>query len=430
MPYLDRLRPGSFRGARFFTPSSEREGGRRGSVHEYPGSDDHATQDLGKSLVRFTVTAVVIGPDYDLDRDALIAALETPGPGRLVHRYFGEFDAELEPGKTYRVTESENEGGKATFTIPFIRSPKARATVQEDTAQRTRISADAARTAVAARFDRDVDTTGPEFVRDAIVDTINGMSSTVAAANRKLNGALAITSGVAGAISTRGNGVAALVASPLLIVQLRQNIMDIQAAMFESIADIGQSLRDVRDGFRGLDQSQQAAAVETQTRKLAKVLTGALEDITGYGELAADGSTETGAKIALNQAATIELFKASAAIEAAVASLDMPYDSSATAESTRDKLCDALDTLAGTTSDDSVYAALKDLCADVHAHLTAAAGALPRPAEYVPNTVMPALLIAHLVHGDARRCEEIIARNGLRHPGFVRPFVPVQVLDR
>lgn len=429
MPYRDRLRPGSFRGVPFYTPSSEREGGQRGAVQEYPGSDDYTAQELGRGLTTFSVTAIVIGPDYDLDRDALIAALEQGGPGRLVHRYYGEFDAMVEPGKRYRVVESEQEGGKATFTIPFIRAPKAAVqAVGADSAQRVRLAATSARTAAASKFDRDVDTSGPEFVRDAIVATITGASSAVAAVNRKINGALAITSGVQAAITTLGNSVAALVASPLVLIQLRQNLMDIQGAMFESIADVGQSLRDVREAFGGI--GLEAANAETQARKLAFLLTEALGDVAGYDEPALDDSTELNARMATNQAAVIRLVQTSAAIEAAVASLDMPYDSSATAEATRDRIADALNTLAGLTDDDDVYASLRDLLVEVHAHLTAAARALPTPAEYVPHTVMPALLVAHLVHGDARRCEEIIARNNIRHPGFVRPAVPLQVLDR
>jgi hypothetical protein len=44
------------------------------------------------------------------------------GKGKLVHRYYGSFDAEVEPGKKYKVTDTADNGGMATFHIPFIRA--------------------------------------------------------------------------------------------------------------------------------------------------------------------------------------------------------------------------------------------------------------------------------------------------------------------
>src|SRR5262245_27796266 len=80
----------SFRGAPFLVESSERSGGRRVVVHEFPLRDEPFVEDLGKRGSVFRVDGYVIGDDYLTQRDALLAALEDEsGPGELVHPYHG-----------------------------------------------------------------------------------------------------------------------------------------------------------------------------------------------------------------------------------------------------------------------------------------------------------------------------------------------------
>jgi prophage DNA circulation protein len=428
MSYLDRLHKGSFRGAPFFTPAHQMEGGNRGTVHEYPGTDQHTTQVLGRAQKSFSVTAWCLGPDYDLAKNALIQALDQPGPGKLVHRYFGQFDAELDPRQKYRVEESEADGGRAVFTIPFIRASRTTPpNIRADLSQRVEKQAAQARTYARARFIEDTNPMGPEFIRDALLSTLNTVSSSLAAVNRKINGALAITSGVQGAINAISNNAAALVASPLVILTLADNIAAIPAEMFQGIATVGESLTAVRDGFAGT--SLESVTAQVESRKLAKLVNASMTELVATDETPEDDSTAYNAQMLANQVAMLQYLRALAAIEAAIASLSLPFDSQDTANELRDALSSTLDALSQQVTDDDVYASLVDLRADVHKHLTQVSGALPSMSEYVPRKALSALLLAHIVHGDARRCEEVIARNNIRHPGFVTAGVPVQVLD-
>lgn len=427
MSYRDRQHPGSFRGVPFKTPSSEREGGRRGSLHEYPGRDDYTTQDLGQAPTRFSVTAVIYGQDYDVTRDALIAALERGGPGKLVHRYFGELEAELEPGQKYKLVETEENGSKAVFTIPFVRAGKSKApSASTDSAQLVTATASVAKTYARAKFEGDVDQHGPEWLRDQFLDAVNTVNSAMLAANRKAQGALAYTSGVQGAINAFGNAAATLVASPTLVFTLADNIMAINQEMFQAIATIGQAHKDTVDAFRE-SPSLEAAQAQEAARKVVRTLGSVLSELTAVADVTVDDTTETTERSTTNQKATVEVTKVSAAIEAAEAALSLPFDSRTTAEDLRDLLADELLELAQASTDDDLYASLIDLRVALIQHLTTLSGALPSPATYTPTAALPALLVAHYVHGDARRCDEIVSRNNVRHPGFVAD--PVEVVD-
>jgi prophage DNA circulation protein len=488
MTYRDRLRPGSFRGVPFKTPTHETEGGRRGVVHEYPKSDKHSTQDLGKAARRFTVTAWIIGDDYDVDRDRLIDALEKGGAGKLVHRYFGEMQAEIEPGKTYRLIETEDEGRKAVFTIPFVRAGDSKTpTIGIDSVAKVKSAADRAKIASKASFAKKVITSGPEFVRTDVIGSIARANAVVSGINNKVSSTLAVTTGVPALIKALGNNVATLVASPLRVTELADQFYAITEAVFDAVATVGRAFKRVANavGIGGgstsgvatttpsvtsatglgvtpavkaqiqadasasaaasataaagggpassrATQSSVAAAAQTDGRKIVKTNRQAQAEAQtslGVGEPAINTATALGAQRAQNQAAVVALSRQATTIEAVRAAVDMPYDSHLTAIATRDQLNDALIAIAEESNDDDVYAALVDLRVEIHKHLTQAAGELPRILPYTPLVTIPSVLLAHLAHGDATRCEEIISRNNIRHPGFVPGGVALQILS-
>ena len=81
---------GFFRGKPFFTQSSDTQIGRRQPTYSVPFSEKGVLHvDLGKAARKYKIEAIVIGSDYASQRDALIEALEKPGPGLLIHPVFG-----------------------------------------------------------------------------------------------------------------------------------------------------------------------------------------------------------------------------------------------------------------------------------------------------------------------------------------------------
>ena len=109
---------GSFRGAIFRLNSYETETGRRGVTSEYPLRNIPNTQDLGRKARRFRFTAYVLGPGWELQRDALLNACEADGPGLLVHPFHGEHVVLC---NTCTVSESRSSGRRyATFSLDFV----------------------------------------------------------------------------------------------------------------------------------------------------------------------------------------------------------------------------------------------------------------------------------------------------------------------
>jgi prophage DNA circulation protein len=407
--------PGSFRGVPFFTPSSEREGGRRGTVTEYPNSDAHRTQDLGLMVQRFMVTAWVIGPEYHITRDRLIAALEMPGAGPLVHRFHGRMDAKVEPGKTFRVTETQDEGGKAVFSIPFIRAVAAEPIYASNTAQAVRNAANKAKSFSLTAFVNQLDTSGFDEVRAEIFERMQDANNALTDVNNRVSGALATPTQIAGMIQTFGNNLATLIATPTRIGELADGLYAITEAIFGVIIQAGEALRaDARLPF------EQAAEAQVQARKVIGLNRQSRAQLAAL--LAGLKSTASD-----NDRVIFTLLAEAAAVEAARAAVDLPYDSRDTATETREDLTAALGALAN-SGDDDAYASLTDLRVELTRHLSRTAGELPQVITYTPARTLPSMLIAHLIYGDARRCEEIVARNGLRHPGFVPGAFPIKVL--
>src|SRR5689334_1577526 len=107
----------AFRGVPFHVDTAERAGGRRTARHEYPFRDEPFVEDLGRKARAFPVEGYVVGPDYLVQRDALIAALEDErGPGTLAHPYYGNVSVVC---TQFRVRESSADGGMARFAVDF-----------------------------------------------------------------------------------------------------------------------------------------------------------------------------------------------------------------------------------------------------------------------------------------------------------------------
>lgn len=132
--WRDDLRDASFRGVPFKVEGNSTGVGRRIKVHNYPlystghgkKFQDHIwAQDLGAEIDSFSVTGYIIANkendfNYFEERDRLIRALKTEGPGKLVNPFFAdEMEVSVE-GKVELVENITKEGGICKFTIKFV----------------------------------------------------------------------------------------------------------------------------------------------------------------------------------------------------------------------------------------------------------------------------------------------------------------------
>jgi len=86
---LSDLFEASYKNVAFLSPSTTITGGRKDILHEFPNRDLQNIEDLGLRPRSFTITAIITGDLYIVQRDRLLAKLEEGGTGVLVHPFFG-----------------------------------------------------------------------------------------------------------------------------------------------------------------------------------------------------------------------------------------------------------------------------------------------------------------------------------------------------
>lgn len=393
MSWKDKYRQGSFRGIPFDVKAIESGFGRRQVTHEYPAQDLPFTEDLGRKYDEFTVDAYVIGSNYDVKRDRLIAACrDEASAGVLVHPYLGE---KMVYCKGLRVRESSDEGGMAVLSMTFIEAGlPLYPSVVVDSAAAVSKKAEAVKTAAKASFLSKFTTSGPGFLATAAAEQVRAFG----AAFNATMGPLRATAAEA--------------------AELARDIYSLQAAAEDIVLD-AELLMDEVTGAIGKVRSAYQKGLQ------------ALDKLLGQSDEAYAGSTATPARKQQqkNHNAFLELVRSHAIAEASTEAVEAAYGSYEDAIDSRDLVLDYLDTETETTDNDDLYSALQALRAEVARGVPDQASQLPRLITVTPTTTTPALVLAYRLYGDASREEEIVARNLPRHPGFLIGGEALEVLS-
>ncbi|HCT9073791.1 TPA: DNA circularization N-terminal domain-containing protein, partial [Klebsiella pneumoniae] len=142
------LRDASFRGVPFFFRDVEGTGGRRAIPHSYPKKEVGWTEDHGAVLTQQQINAILLGSDYIDQMNRLLAALNTAGPGELVHPWFGV--QKVQVGRVSHRLSTE-EGGIAYVSFEVYEAGEQLfPSGTEDTSATTLSAADKVREALAS----------------------------------------------------------------------------------------------------------------------------------------------------------------------------------------------------------------------------------------------------------------------------------------
>lgn len=405
MSWQERLRAASFRGVPFFVDNVESKFGRRSVLHEYPLRDKPFVEDLGRKARAFTVEAIILatprtGNDYMGARDALIDAIEKPGPGLLVHPYLGELRVSItEAG----LKESTAEGGKATFTLTCIETgeeqfPQVLANTQSLVGARADTAVAAINNDFASRFKVNL---LPSFISTA-ADGLLGSALTSMQDLTSITPTLPATvADFLPQISTASANLTALLRTPVTLATTFSGLIGGLRSLVEAPADALKMLGTLFSfGSAGTSTAVTAIAATTPSR----------------------------AQQGINQDAITDLIQRTAVVEGARAASEIAFTDFTGASAVRDQLCDALDGLMENAIDDATFNALADLRAAVVQDIGARGADLARVVGFTPKATLPALVVAHILYGDATRADEIVARNHIRNPGFVPGGQPLEVL--
>ncbi|PHM20931.1 MAG: hypothetical protein CK604_00535 [Curvibacter sp. PD_MW3] len=395
----DKLRPASFRGVPFHVEDAGIGVGRRAEVHSYPQRDKHWVEDLGRAPRELTIEGFLVGPDYVEQANRLLAALEEAGPGTLVHPWFGTLTVSL---TELARANFNTQLGQARISMPFVESGDLEfPSVTGSTPAQSRLVAAGLEDAAVADFADTFDVAGyPDFVAttaDADIARAFSLTSSGSVSGLDMLG-----------FSGKQAGSLALARS-----------------QFGSPLSLGQTIAGYLSAA-GLSSSWTGAALRWAPLALALVR------LAGLGSLATPASpavyTPSRQQVWRNASATNTLVRQVVLAQAVGAASLAPaavYDETV---GLRNSLSAALDAEALNASDRS-YTALMDARAAVWRDLTERSRDSARLTTITPSTTEPALVVAYDFYEDAAREGDIVARNGIRHPGFVPP-TPLKVLTR
>ena len=419
----------TFRGVEFKTVDADLKVGRRTVLHEYPQRDVPYTEDLGRRARQFVVEAYVLGSDYVAQRDALIEALEAAGPGELVHPRWGTLQVAVLDAVS--VKESPSQNGKASFSITFVehgenKFPQPTA----NTVETVEATADAVDAAAEFDFAQEFSVDGPSVLSVQSIKNLAADLLDLVATVRRAS-SLQDLADTVGAITSVAGNLAALVRTPVLLVQhlrslnarlltgLRRPLWALAElqSVFASNVRTGATARSGSSRARSLANDtarrdlQRRLAVSNQARVLAVAL--------AMGQqVAASGATKRTTNATSTTTTTLDSTAADGQLLA----------TSAQATALRDTVLAQIDTeLEGADPGPAMARALTLLRAAVVRDVAQRAEYLARASTYTPQAVLPALVVAHRVYQDASRADELVVRNGVRHPAFV-PAKALEIL--
>lgn len=410
MSWLDSYRTASFRGIEFKVEGHDASFGRRQVTHEFPQRDEPYTEDLGRRAREFDVDAYLVGDDYPSQRNQLIAAAETAGPGELVHPYLGNMQVVC---TGLRLRENNRDTRMCKLRLTFIEAGEAKfPTNVTDAVESVATAADTFTEAASGGFVERFLTDGfPSFVVDAAAGKVAGLSS-------MLSSLTVNPLGEAQAVASFFTKVRALGENALHLVTQPSSLVTAVAGIITDIRDVfGTRSDDVLRTLRAAYISSYSGPLNTPSRRQQAANDDALSALIRRVSLAEQ------AKQAVITASDSAAAIATESTEPGV------FRTREEAVAVRDELTDALDAEAedDTTTIDE-FRAMTDLRTEVVRGVPSPDLALPRVAEYTPPSTQPSLVVAYGLYGTAARATEIADRNRAPHPGFLIGGQPLQVI--
>jgi prophage DNA circulation protein len=326
----------------------------------------------------------VLGPDYDLHLKDLIAALQdTAGPGKLIHPYRGELQVIC---RSYEASEKKGEGGYATISMEFSET--------------------------------EIDPPAPLAVI-SLGDLLGGLL---------------------GAIALVIVGIAALaLVAAVAFLAVRALVRSIER-FIDNIAALADLLSGGDKAIFAREVERMRAKADTYARDpeaLLKDLDAALDGLGAADpEAAAEGllsayATDEGPEPSKNAdyfVAVVGAIRQLLLLKAIGFASQATYPSHSRATAMRDRLSDLLDDQAATASEE-VYQAFAEVRAQIAQTIPPRGAALPEVVSHTPTVTVPSLVLAYRLYGSTALADDIVARNGLEHPGFVPADEPLEVLS-
>lgn len=389
-PQLERA---SFRGVLFTCTSHDVKAGRRTADHVFPKRDLGYREDMGRADREFTLTAYLNGDNVFDQRDRLLAALEAPGPGELFHPWLGRLMVVAKPSS---VREARNARRQAELSLTFIEAGRASVnTGWRDTRAGLNTSLKKLTPACELSLSKNF-----SLARAASFVTADGINTMVEAAvgGEVVRGML---TGVREGFALM-RSVDNMVSTARTLIKNPAAIVGAASGMMFQLAGASPDVRRIATGidqtFRTFGDALSAIPLTTTNRLAQQLNRSALTRVTRV--LALGAATSAASQIQHRD-----------------------YDEAVTWRTRISDWCDDEIASASRARDDTISSAVRDLRTSYVDRVTEGMASLASVRSVSLPTVMPSLVAAHRLYGDARRAVDVADRNinsvVQGHPGFL-----------
>nr|WP_213680125.1 DNA circularization N-terminal domain-containing protein [Serratia marcescens] len=411
----EELHDAAFRGVAFYVKDVEGSSGRRAIPRAYPRKEVGWTEDNGAELTQQQVTGILLGNDYLTQLKQLLAALNTPGPGELVHPWFGV--QQVQAGKvTHRLSTEEGGIAYVSFEV-FEAGQQLFPSDQEDTTATTLSAADQAKDALAnGDYFGAID--GMGSMVDALLDDMQGLVANLPTLPDALNEWM-------DRLNRFKDMAGILIATP---GELIRDVTDLVSDMKDLVSESPWALRvydQLRDRWDG-ERAAQAATKSLSDNVAVDADSGFASSVTPTAEV----------DISNAMAANIDDFKLLVVTSALVAKAEViataTFETSQEAQSAGDALAELLGEqaiVAVESGQRDLWRALRELRFAVVNDVRLRSVQLPELRRIQVGQTTPVMLLAWRELGDAEQRDNLVLRNRLRYPSFILPGQRIEVID-
>lgn len=430
MGWKERLQAASFRGVTFNVEDDEGTFGRRVQTHEYPNRDKPWTEDLGRATRRFNISAYLVGDDYLDRRDALIKAIETPGPGTLVHPYYGEMSICIDGAM--RITHTTNEGRMCRIAFSVVESGELSfPTSGAATGQNLVSSSSDLDDRIGEAFSSFGMDGMADFMQSGVIERATDMMEFVS------DTFTMIDSGVSAAARLMKGDLSVLLMPPssgMNFVNSLQKMWRAGKRLQGDASDLITMIKTVSGVSVGHDLAPRGVwktdSVTVQRQATQSNYVAAAIRTTAISEAAYVVSTLPQPRASAAQGAGSAMITRPAPVShPALNPGAVPSQPLVTWDDLviiRESLNTAIETELERTQDDALFLALQTLKASLNSDISSRLAQVEKTAAITPKEVLPALVLAASWYDNAARESDITGRNAITHPGFV-PVKPLRV---
>ncbi|WP_238785951.1 DNA circularization protein [Gilliamella sp. ESL0254] len=442
MNWLNNLLPASFRGVPFQVSGTSSEFGRRNQTHEYPFRDVPYTEDIGRSARKNKIEAFVVGDDHKEQAEKLVEAIEEEGAGILIHPILGELNVNIVGTAT--VSNSVENGRMSVISFSFVEAgelifPDA-SVATDDVVDENADNVDQALLDAFEDFDL-ID--APDFVQHSILDDtmsiLNDIADAYNAITPYVNDAVKILNGDLSPILGAGGSS---------IINSIKNVWKSATKFSNSINGLIARVK-VFNGISFIKSILPGAIWSTDSKSTKKrkknqnlintairvtALTEASRIIASLPKQVEDKRKQAFAPVALESTkgkkehsfdrehtlptghSTNNITSTSVSTSSVEKSNTISFDDLL---DIKGSINESFDKELSRTEHDGLYVALVKLKAAVNQDINERLLKIEKTIVYIPNEVLPDLVLAHYLYNNAMRCEDISIRNNILHPGFI-----------